>query len=82
MYYFFFTQEQPSSLETYLKIKKETGADGDYSCIDNETILRNYGVVIPDLDRIEEQKLVHEDRSTAANTIAAAQKGLNQEIDE
>ncbi len=66
MYYFFCEQVQPSNLETYLSIKKESGADGDYSSIDNETILRNYGIVIPDNIRYEEQKM--QDDSTAANT--------------
>jgi len=48
MYHFFFEREEKSSLETYLQIKEEGGATADYSAVDNETILRNYGVVIPD----------------------------------
>ena len=46
--YFFFKQEIPSHLETYLNIKKEHGADGDYSCIDNEAILLQYGIIFPE----------------------------------
>ena len=45
--YFFCKQTIPSNLETYLQIKEKHGAEGDYSCIDNESILANYGIVIP-----------------------------------
>jgi len=49
MYHFFFELNEKSSLETYLQIKEAGGATADYSAVDNETILRNYGVVIPDM---------------------------------
>ena len=34
-------------MEKYLQLKKESGVSADYSTIDNEAILRNYGIEIP-----------------------------------
>ena len=34
-------------MQTYLDIKNASGRDGDYSIIDNETILASYGIEIP-----------------------------------
>lgn len=34
-------------METYLELKTQNGISADYSSIDNETILRNYGIEIP-----------------------------------
>lgn len=35
-------------METYLSIKKESGRDGDFSGIDNETVLASYGITLPE----------------------------------
>lgn len=47
--YFFCRQSYPSHLETYLELKQSLGREADYSVIDNESILKKYGIVIPDL---------------------------------
>lgn len=47
--YFFCAQSQPSHLETYLQLKQTSGIDGDYSVIGNESILKKYGIEIPDV---------------------------------
>ena len=46
--HFFCKQKHTSHLETYLELKKSEGREGDYSVIDNESILKKYGIVIPD----------------------------------
>ena len=45
--YFFFEQVYPSNLDMYLQLKKSGGAHSDYSAIDNESVLRGYGIEIP-----------------------------------
>lgn len=45
--YFFFKQEYPSHLATYLQLKKQHGGLDHFACIDNESILRNYGIEVP-----------------------------------
>ena len=53
-------------MQTYLHIKNQQGRDGDYSVIDNESILASYGIKIPEREpqpvpqeqNIEETKAV------------------------
>ena len=46
--YFFFHQKYKSHLETYLELKAENGESADYSVLENESILKNYGIILPE----------------------------------
>ena len=47
--YFFFKQEHKSHIATYLELKGKYGEEGDYTAIENESILRDYGIKISEL---------------------------------
>ena len=36
-----------------MELKKSQGREADYSVIDNESILKKYGIIIPDLPSID-----------------------------
>ena len=68
--YFFCKQNIPSHLQTYLELKESEGRQADYSVIDNESVLKNYGIVIPELPEAvntAEEESKQDDTTAAVN---------------
>ena len=78
MAYFFCRQAHKSHLETYLELKKSQGQEADYSVIDNESILKQYGIEIPSS---EERTNDQQPNGLAVNS-EQRHDGRNGEVDE
>jgi len=67
-------------LETYLQLKNDDGALADYSQIDNEAILRKYGIEIPEnAFEINDAGLVEDNPEATASPLINAE---NQQAEE
>ena len=67
--YFFFKQEHKSHIATYLELKGKYGEEGDYTAIENESILRDYGIKISELPPVgnNEEAKEEEEKVDASN---------------
>ena len=76
--YVLFTQQTESYLEKYLRLQENQGQI-NYAEIDNEAILRNYGIILPE---VMPSPQVRENSNGNGSQIVAAPNEAAQAVDD